>query len=758
MRSIMWFFNKKNKNELKRTPSLRSQGAMEKIRHRISPWGIVIGIIFVCITSGVIVIGGQVMPWGIGQKPRQDIRVRAEFQEFDEQATAKAQEQARQSTPNYYLPNKVFLEQVDQDLTLFYNDLKAIKQHSDLPTAKKLVFEKTWHINAQNFNDLRQFISKISPEEFQKSVRKLKTSLAAGNSIEVIPEEYRKANTVVLVNPETKIPRQTDQWIFDTDSEKVNAFLARTIQVLPLGFQPVVERYLKENFKPIWLFDKAATDKQRQTRFDSEANRVFRKFEPGSLLVKQDQEIDKREVQLLEMENKAYWNSINPREKLLAEAGIAMLVVVISVSLWVYCARFQRKAIHNWSRASVLALSLFAMVAMARIMDLGGWNSYGTVFEVVLLAMVMSIAYDHRFALVVMTALVCLLMITLNGNVSLLLTLLAGGATVVLTLEEIRSRSKLIEIASAAALMAFAVVWASQLADYQEVKYILKSAMSAAGGALAAGLVVQGLLPVIERLFQIATSMTLLEWCDASKPLLRKLTLEAPGTFSHSLLIGSLAEAAADAIGANGLLARAGSYYHDIGKINKPKYFVENQPGNVITRHKGLSPAMSMLIIIGHVKDGLELAQEYGLPNVITRFIAEHHGTTLIEYFYNKAVQQPESDKEALDVAFRYPGPKPYSKEIAIVMLADGVESAARSLAEPTMGRIETIVHQIVEKRLEDGQFDNCDITLRELHAVEDSLTKSLSGFYHSRIAYPSQTPSASPDETITSTKVATGI
>lgn len=758
----MWPFSRKNKKtEIRRTPAIRTPGPLDRLRDHISPWAIVIGVLFVFVTSAVIVLGGQVMPWGLGQKPRQDLRVRAPFQVLDPQATELKREQARQSTPNYYTLNRTFLEQIDQDLTLLYTDLKAVPQYANLAPAKKELFEKTWHVNAKNFDAIRQIVANLSPEQYQQLLHRLKVALAEGNIIEVMPDEYRKANTVVLVDPDARTTPSTDRWTFATDTEKVNAFVKRTARVFPAGLSPLVERYLTETIKPIWLFDKGTTDKRRQLRYDADDNKVFRKYEPGSLLVRQDQEIDKSELQLLELENQAYWNSINPRDRLLSNAGVVVLVTLITVSLWFYCYKFQKKAIESWSRAAILATFLFAMVALARAMDLGGWNSYTTVFEVVLIAMVMAIAYDHRFALVVMAVLVTLLMIALNGSVSLLLTLLAAGATVVLTLDDIRTRSKLFEIASAAALMAFAVVWASQLANYQEVKFTLKSAFAAAGGAFVAGLLVQTMLPLIERVFQIATSMTLLECCDASKPLLRRLVLEAPGTFSHSLLIGSLAEAAADAIKANGLLARVGAYYHDIGKINKPKYFVENQPGNIITRHKGLSPAMSLLIIIGHVKDGLELAREYGLPKVIYQFIAEHHGTTLVEYFYRMASQQPDSDKDVLDVAFRYPGPRPHSKESAIVMLSDGVESATRSLAEPTVGRIEAIVHQIVRKRLEDGQFDDCDITLRELHAVEDSLTKSLCAFYHSRIAYPSQSappPAPVPAPETTATKVATGI
>ena len=225
--------------------------------------------------------------------------------------------------------------------------------------------------------------------------------------------------------------------------------------------------------------------------------------------------------------------------------------------------------------------------------------------------------------------------------------------------------------------------------------------------------------------------------------------MEAPGTYSHSLLIGSVAEAAAEAIGRNGLLCRVGAYYHDIGKINKPGYFVENEMGSA-SRHKDLSPTMSQLIIIGHVKDGIEMAKEYSLPAVLRQFIETHHGTTLIEYFYNEA-KKKHSNKEGAgpsESEFRYTGPKPRTKEAAIVMLTDSVEGAVRSLTEITLTKIETVVHNMAMKRLQDGQFDECDLSLRELSRIEAAISKALAAHYHSRIAYPQapdnqqQTPS----------------
>jgi putative nucleotidyltransferase with HDIG domain len=235
---------------------------------------------------------------------------------------------------------------------------------------------------------------------------------------------------------------------------------------------------------------------------------------------------------------------------------------------------------------------------------------------------------------------------------------------------------------------------------------------------------------------------------DASHPLLRRLSLEAPGTYNHSLQVATLSEEAAEAIGANALLCREASYYHDVGKINKPEYFVENQMDGM-NRHLNLDPNLSFLIILGHVKDGIELAREYNLPTSIFTFIQQHHGTTLVEYFYHRACTQQEQrdagGPAVSDMQYRYPGPKPKSKEIAVVMLADAVESATRAMAEPTASRIESLVHDLAMKRLMDGQFDECDLTMRDLAAIEKSLVKTLLGIYHGRIAYPSTAAISAP-------------
>src|SRR5262249_3347428 len=231
-----------------------------------------------------------------------------------------------------------------------------------------------------------------------------------------------------------------------------------------------------------------------------------------------------------------------------------------------------------------------------------------------------------------------------------------------------------------------------------------------------------------------------------SHPLLQELIRRAPGTYTHSMTVATLAETAAEAIGANPLLTRVGSYFHDVGKMLKPQYFIENQTGE--NRHDSLEPALSTLVIIGHIKDGVALAKKYRLPRPIVDFIHQHHGTTLVEYFYREAVRLHEaSDQEAaeLENVYRYPGPKPQNRENGIVMLADAAESTSRVLRDPAPNRLRKLVHDLVMKRLLDGQFEESGLPLTELHLIEESLSKSLVALYHARIKSPEEGPPVTP-------------
>jgi cyclic-di-AMP phosphodiesterase PgpH len=255
---------------------------------------------------------------------------------------------------------------------------------------------------------------------------------------------------------------------------------------------------------------------------------------------------------------------------------------------------------------------------------------------------------------------------------------------------------------------------------------------------IASSIVFLGVLPLFEFVFKKTTNISLLELADFNQPLLQQLILEAPGTYHHSLVVGNLSEAACLAVGANSLLARIGAYYHDIGKLAKPTYFSENQDWTE-SKHDALSPTMSKLIIMNHVKEGIELAKKYKLSPALTDFIQQHHGSSLVYYFYRRALEGLEEDQEVKEEGFRYPGPKPDSKETAIVLLADSVEAATRAMKDPTPAKIEELVHKVVNNKFIDGQLDECELALKDLEKISAVFIRILSGIYHSRVTYPEE-------------------
>ncbi|WP_127592088.1 HD family phosphohydrolase [Paenibacillus lautus] len=259
-----------------------------------------------------------------------------------------------------------------------------------------------------------------------------------------------------------------------------------------------------------------------------------------------------------------------------------------------------------------------------------------------------------------------------------------------------------------------------------------------AGGLLTAILVI-GLMPFFEVTFGILSALKLVELSNPNHPLLRKLLTETPGTYHHSVMVGNLSEAAAEAIGANGLLCRVGSYYHDIGKTKRPIYFIENQ-NNMENPHDSIEPKLSKSIIVAHARDGVEMLKEYKLPKPIRDIAEQHHGTTFLHYFYHKAVRQAEEqgiEPDFTEDDFRYPGPKAQSKESAIVGIADSVEAAVRSLRKPTVEQVESMIEKIIKGRLDDHQFNDCDLTMKELDIIAKTLKETVMGIFHSRIEYP---------------------
>lgn len=399
-------------------------------------------------------------------------------------------------------------------------------------------------------------------------------------------------------------------------------------------------------------------------------------------------------------------------------------------------------------RSLLLDFGSFASIVIAFTLTVAGlwvlsWDlrSRLEIIAIVLFAMTVAIAWHVELA-VILSSLAALVFTIGHGfDLSQFVILAAAGSVAAMFSRSIRSRTESVYIGLITAAVVFPVTLCSELLVAPRLSVdMLMDGLWYAGGASVAGLLMTALLPFMERWFGIETDISLLELSDPSKPLLRQLVQRAPGTYNHSISVASIAETAAEAIGANGLLCRVGAYYHDIGKMRKPEYFVENQVAGE-NRHDELVPTMSTLVIISHVKDGAEMARQHHLPQRIIELIEQHHGTTVVEYFYLRAAEKSGEAAELDDFSFRYPGPRPQSAEAAVLMLADSVEGATRTLREPAPSRIESLVHSITRKKLDDGQFDECSLTLQQIRIIESSLIKSLNAMYHARVRYPEPAP-----------------
>jgi hypothetical protein len=471
---------------------------------------------------------------------------------------------------------------------------------------------------------------------------------------------------------------------------------------------------------------------------------IVDRFPPGTLLVQRGQPISDPQFQVLKYETKIHNKSLSRTDHLRRGISLFLVFALLSSVVVLYVSRFQQALGASMHKViGVCALVLFTLITGLILSSVTSWHAI--LIPLIVTALILTIAYNPQFALLMSISLTLAMLLAMGGTFSDLLVTMGGQATAILILGHVRTRTRLVEVGFHSGLAAMAMTVAAELYTGQTAGLIFfDSGLSLLWGTIA-GFLVCGMLPLVELVFGVVTDVSLAELGDGSHPLLQELVRRAPGTYTHSITVATLAEPAAEAIGANALLTRVGSYFHDIGKMLKPHYFIENQLGE--NRHNELEPAMSTLIIIGHVKDGIALAEQYRLPQLIIDFIQQHHGTTLVEYFYRAALRQQEQAGSApsrneggpnpLEANFRYPGPKPQSREAGIVMLADSVESASRALSSPNPGSLRKLVHDLLMKRLLDGQFDESGLTLTELHQVEESLSKSLIALYHSRIKYP---------------------
>ena len=415
-------------------------------------------------------------------------------------------------------------------------------------------------------------------------------------------------------------------------------------------------------------------------------------------------------------------------------SGILIIVVVLLLTMVFYLLIFQKELIYNSKQLLMLILIILLTLTVSKVL------SSITVFimPVTTAAMLLAILINPKVAILTNIILSIMTVLITGNSMTLLIMLLIGGTLGALVAHRTEQRGNILLSGFVVGAANFLVVIGIGFINSNEINEIfIHAGYGAIGGGFAAVLTI-GTLPFWEWAFEILTHLKLMELSNPNQPLLKKLLLEAPGTYHHSIIVGNLSEAATDAVGGNGLLSRVGAFYHDIGKTRRPYFFKENQFG-ADNPHDQIAPAKSTRIITGHVRDGLAVATEHNLHRDIVEFIKSHHGNTLVAYFYHKEKERAKDPSTIKEKAFRYEGPKPDTKETAIVMLADSVEAAVRSIQGPNREKIEELIEKIIQGKLQDGQLQESHLTLKEIERIKKVFINTLMGIYHERIEYPEE-------------------
>ncbi|REJ73275.1 MAG: HDIG domain-containing protein [Planctomycetota bacterium] len=711
-------------------------------------------------------------PFRAGQRVPHGVAAKIPFERIDEQATAELREQADREVPFVFRNNPSRLDPLPQQLRAALGEVSQSTSIDDLTPAVAKGFglapRETSAGNEnpfaaadplQRYTELKQALGPMdttSPrqriddiyEDFSKFISPLRRiglidpkdaqldGLDADRRIRIVGAEAVADETEIFL-PQVRIADRLND-----AGDLGKSWLS--YPSLTESLQPALSHWLVVNAPATLQFDQNATTELRSAARDAVPVQK-QQFIEGDLLVQPGAVITEKSLQLLRDEYEAVEARIGPTERLTRIAVVFLLISVLAVLNGYYIVHNEPRLVKSVSRLIVYLLIIVGSAALARLLSF--FPMPAEVVPLIAVAMLLTISYDQVLA--TLSALTLCIVVTLSTTFELsqFIVLMSVAAISVIPLSRVASRKKIVIVGFYAALtyffvrMGLGIIEAQSLNEVTRDMTLLIESAQGAGLCLAAAYIVAANLPFVESAFGVVTDISLLELSDPSHPLLQELVRRAPGTYNHSITMGSIAESAAESIGANGLLVRVGAYFHDIGKMLKPQYFIENLEEGGENRHQHLAPAMSTLIIVGHVKDGMDLAEQYNLPQVIIDFIEQHHGTTLVEYFFHEATRQaegqPDHRTDAEESSFRYPGPKPQTREAGVMMLADAVESASRALSDPTPKRIESLVNGITLKRLLDGQFDESSLTLSEIRTVEDSLIKSLIANYHGRIRYP---------------------
>ncbi|MBD3381091.1 MAG: HDIG domain-containing protein [candidate division Zixibacteria bacterium] len=503
----------------------------------------------------------------------------------------------------------------------------------------------------------------------------------------------------------------------------------------PQGFASLGYSFIKPNLS----INMAATNLNKKNKLDAIPH-IEREFKAGEVIIKRNTKADSWHIRSLEAmtaeqlesgRKGSFW------QKLLPYFGRGSFILFALVMLAVFLANYNNRRMFSNPKFTAMMLIIVLEVVAVYVID-HELNLSVYLIPFAIGAILLTIMFDLATGIFTTLIMAIIVGILQNFNFATMLLAFFSGAVASLSVIRVHKRSDFYRSILYLTVFYLVAVYLMEALKFSTSDEIIPYLGYGMVNAVLSPIIAMGFLPVFETMFGITTDLTLLELSDMNHPLLRRLALEAPGTYHHSIVVGNLCEKAAEAIDANPLLARVGSYYHDIGKMEIPEYFVENSQGNK-SKHDSLSPSMSALIISSHVKKGLDLADQADLPDVIMDFIAEHHGTTLMSYFYHKAreLKSENGGEEVPEEEYRYPGPRPHSKETAILMIADSVEAASRTLEDPKPSRIRNLVKKLINEKFQSGQLSDSELTMRDLSIMEDAFTQRVLSAFHTRVDYP---------------------
>ncbi|MFO8007674.1 MAG: HDIG domain-containing protein [Candidatus Brocadiia bacterium] len=681
--------------------------------------------------------GQEPLQLELGQAAPRDYRARVEFMSPDLARTERDRELARLKEP------AVFTRRKDAWDEQMVRVLRYIRQ-ADKQSLRKVLPQEARP---------EQFLQ-VLPQLSSRSARLEEALRALADRPVVSPQDLsdisqKLAERVAVVEPDGRqrlVP--TEELVpLQAEAEQFAEALEPALDGLSDDQAQAARQALAVLLEPSVSLDMRATQRAAEAAAAQKPRRL-RKVAEGTPILAEGAEVGRQDLEDVRSERDAYRVSrLGWIMRVQQMAGTAVVLGLLLLAASMYARLYQPELLNRRLQMLSFALLTLVVVSLARLCVMNAVTPLWV--PVPLMVMMMCLVYDQRTGLAMAVFYAVLVRLAAPGANPEFIVLLVGGLMAALLTRNVRTRGALIKAGLLTGLIQALGVWGLGLAGARYGARVpltfwrsplLAQSLAALANGLLSGFIVSGALPLIERLFDVTTDIRLLEWSDPNQPLLQRLLLEAPGSYHHSMLVGSLAADAADAIGANPLLARVSAYFHDAGKLKKPEYFAENLPEGGPNPHDDLTPTMSSLIITAHPKDGAEMAEKYGVPREVRDIILQSHGSSVLKYFWGK-VQEDEqrSTQQVQEHDFRYRLPKPASREAAIVMLCDAVESAARSMESPSPKQLRAIARQIIMDRLHDGQLDESGLTITDLKRLEDSLVRGVTAIFHNRIRYPGQ-------------------